>query len=166
MPEQPEKSYVGGETHYYLGRQYRLKIVESNTDDVVLRRGIICVYTKNRRHSSRVKTLLEKWYREKARVKFEERLSLCLEKAKRHGFERPDIQIRNMKTRWGSCTRKGAIILNTHLIKAPSHCNDYVIMHEMCHLKYFDHGKQFYNLLVKVIPDWQKRKKRLEEVVV
>ena len=71
-----------------------------------------------------------------------------------------------MKKRWGSCSKQGAIILNTELIKAPSHCIDYVILHEMCHLKYFNHGKAFYNLLVKIMPDWEKRKKRLEEVLV
>ena len=69
-----------------------------------------------------------------------------------------------MKKRWGSCTARGAINLNIELIKAPSHCIDYVVTHELCHLKCPDHGKAFYSLLNRVMPDWESRKKRLERV--
>lgn len=73
----------------------------------------------------------------------------------------------SMKSRWGSCVHtKGRIGLNTELIKSPSHCIEYVIMHEMCHLKYPNHTRQFYNFLSLVMPDWEKRKARLERVVI
>jgi len=166
LPKQPPKKFVSGESHYYLGKQYRLKVVTSQEEKVVLRRGIINVYTKNRTDSAQIRKLLNSWYRQRADIKFAERLMLCYAKIKKYGVVKPDIQIRKMKKRWGSCSKNGAIILNTELIKAPSNCIDYVIMHEMCHIKYFNHGKAFYNLLVKVMPDWEKRKKRLEIVSV
>ena len=165
LPIQPAKKYISGESHFYLGRQYRLKVVSSTEEQVVLKRGIINVYTKDRNNSSQIKTLLGRWYKQRGTIKYAERLKLYYAKTKRHGIVLPNIQIRMMKKRWGSCSKQGSIILNTQLIKAPSHCIDYVIMHELCHLKYFNHGKLFYNLLVKVMPDWEKRKKRLEQVI-
>jgi len=69
-----------------------------------------------------------------------------------------------MKSRWGSCSVSRAILLNTELVKAPVHCIDYVIAHELCHFKYRKHGDQFYRFLGKLMPDWQDRKRRLERV--
>jgi len=71
-----------------------------------------------------------------------------------------------MKKRWGSCSKQKGIILNTELVKAPSHTIDYVVMHELCHLKHYNHGKAFYRLLNSVMPDWRERKKRLEAVLL
>ena len=166
LPKQPAKKFVSGESHFYLGKQYRLKVINSTECKVVLKRGVINVYTENRRDSTKIKMFLDQWHRQRAKIKFTERLKLCYAKVKKYGVSCPDIQIRKMKKRWGSCSNQRAIILNTELIKAPSHCIDYVIMHEICHLKHFDHGKAFYKLLVKVMPDWEKRKKRLETVLL
>jgi predicted metal-dependent hydrolase len=71
-----------------------------------------------------------------------------------------------MTKRWGSCTKGGLILLNPELVKAPVYCMDYVIAHELCHLKYHDHSKNFYKLLNKYMPDWEKRKKKLERVMI
>lgn len=166
LPKQPAKKYVSGETHVYLGRQYRLKVVKSTSEKVVLKRGYIFVHVKDKKDNQQVKKFLDAWYRMRASIKFEERLSLCLDKLQKYGICSPQMQIRKMSHRWGSCSKNGRIILNTELIKAPSQCIDYVITHEMCHLKYFNHGKAFYNLLVQVMPDWKNRKKRLEGVLI
>lgn len=166
LPKQPEKKYVSGETHIYLGRQYRLKVVTSSEEKVVLKRGYIFVHTKDKTNSKPIQKLLDAWYRERASIKFRERLNICLKKLQKYGIKTPQIQIRKMSSRWGSCSENGRITLNTQLIKAPSQCIDYVITHEMCHLKYFNHGKAFYNLLVQVMPDWEKRKGRLESIVL
>ncbi len=166
LPKQPEKRYVSGETFYYLGKQYKIKVEQSEQEQIVLKYGIINVYVKDRTDSEQVRSLLEKWYRERAGIKFHERLELCHKKIKKYDVPLPIVHIRKMKKRWGSCSKNGAIILNTELIKAPSHCIDYVIMHEMCHIKYFNHGKEFYNLLIQIMPDWEKRKKRLEQVLL
>ncbi len=165
LPRQPEKRYVSGESFYYLGKQYRLKVIESDREDVILKHGFINIYirSKNKNH---IEKLLNKWYRQKAEIKFKQRLNLCSKKINKYGIADPSIQIRKMTKRWGSCSKNNSIILNTELIKAPSHCIDYVILHEMCHLKYFNHSRKFYDLLVKMMPDWEKRKKRLESVII
>ena len=166
LPKQPHKKYISGESHYYLGRQYRLKTINSAESKVVLSRGIIHVYSPDRSDSAQVKKLLEAWYRQRAGIKFAERLELCYSKIKKYNVVEPLIQIRKMKKRWGSCSKQRTIILNSELIKAPSNCIDYVITHEICHLKHFNHGKAFYNLLIQVMPDWEKRKKRLEKMFI
>jgi hypothetical protein len=71
-----------------------------------------------------------------------------------------------MKTRWGSLAKSGALTLNTDLVRAPLECIEYVITHELCHLKHHDHSSGFYKLLEKVMPDWEKRKRRLEMALV
>lgn len=166
LPKPTKKRYVGGETFYYLGRQYKLKVVQSKEQSVVLKRGVIFVYAKDREDSGQIKNLLNSWYHQRAKLKFGESINLCYAKLKKYDITLPTMQIRLMTKRWGSCSQNGQIILNTQLIKAPSHCIDYVIIHEMCHLKFFDHSKAFYELLNLVLPDWQKRKKRLEQVLI
>ena len=81
----------------------------------------------------------------------------------KYGIQLPEWGILKMKKRWGSCSPKGKILLNPELIKAPTVCIDYVIMHELCHLKHSLHDKRFFNLLATVLPDWQKRKSALEK---
>jgi hypothetical protein len=67
-----------------------------------------------------------------------------------------------MKKRWGSLSHNGLLTLNTDLIRAPKACIDYVITHELCHLKHHNHGPNFYRLLEKMMPDWERRKTQLE----
>jgi predicted metal-dependent hydrolase len=166
LPRQSERKYISGESHLYLGKQYRLKIYKSDHERVLLKRGIIEVYVRNRKDSQKVKYLLEDWYRLRAHEILPKRIKLCREKINKYRVKNNKTQIRKMTKRWGSCSKDGRLILNYQLIKAPSHCIDYVIMHELCHLKFFDHSKSFYNLLNRIMPDWERRKKRLEQVVI
>ena len=71
-----------------------------------------------------------------------------------------------MSKRWGSCSRKGTITLSLDLIKTPLHCIEYVITHELCHLLVHDHSPAFFRMLSRCMPDWERRKARLEEVVL
>ena len=160
-PPVPERQYISGETHLYLGKQYRLKIIEQQEIETVkLKRGYINIYTKNKNDKENIKNLLNKWYLNHARKQFTHKLKQCYQKTKKYGIEKlPPIQIRKMKTRWGSCTKKGKILLNPNLIKTTTHCIEYVITHEICHIKHHNHNKQFYQLLSQVMPDWQQRKK-------
>jgi len=160
------REYVGGETHVYLGRQYRLKIIESFREDVKLVGRYFEVYTEQKGNSSRVAKLVKEWYDRHVQAALDRRLDACMEIAGKAGLLRPEVLYRNMKRRWGSCTKSDRITLNIELVKAPVHCIDYVIMHELCHLRYKNHSPEFWRLLSKLMPDWEKRKNRLEQVII
>jgi len=166
IPRTPSRRYIGGETHLYLGRQYRLKIRKGKESDVRLKGAYFQISTPDPRKRQIIKRLVDAWYKEHARNIFTQRLVLCFEKAKRLNVSFPDIQLRKMSRRWGSCSKSGDILLNTELIKAPLYCIDYVIMHELCHMKDHTHSHGYYRLLAKFMPDWERRKERLERAVV
>lgn len=166
VPRQPQKRYLSGESFQYLGRQYRLKVVESDLQTTKLIGRFFRVQTPNRADTKRIESLLDKWYRQHARQVFEQRMDECHASAKRYGIPRPTISIRLMKRRWGSCGGSQCILLNMVLVKAPLRCIDYVITHELCHLKYRSHSRSFYRLLSRLLPDWEARKERLEQVML
>ena len=165
QPLPPAKQYVSGETHLYLGRQYRLKVVKDESETAKLKGRFLYVYTRNKKDRSKVRGLVRGWYLDHARALLSHRFEVCLETAKRFRIPRPRVLLRRMRRRWGSCTKSRNIVLNTELVRAPLHCIDYVIMHELCHLKFPDHGKGFYRLLSRCMPDWERRKQRLEQVI-
>lgn len=125
------------------------------------------VRATNRDDGERVGNLLENWYRVHALRVFAHRLQGCLAAAPSLRLSAaPKMVIRKMTKRWGSCTKAGNILLNLELVKVPVHCIDYVIAHELCHLKVHNHGKMFYRLLARCMPDWEARKNRLESIVL
>lgn len=167
-PKMPQRRYVNGETHLYMGRQYRLQVIqqESTTKDrVKLIGGFLKVYTTEK---TEVETLVKAWYRDKANSRLKEIAQPLLESfVKRHNISNPNVQIsiREMPNRWGSCTPKGRIILNPELIKAPRGCIEYVVVHELCHLIYHDHTKNFFELQNREMKDWEKWKMKLEKLL-
>lgn len=164
LPKQPPRRYVSGETHLYLGRQYRLKVFETDAESVKLKGGYIHVGVNNKTGNDRVRSLLDGWLLRRARAQFESRLDACWVRLRKQGVPRPTLRLRRMQKRWGTCTRGGVIYLTPGLVKAPGSCIDYVIVHELCHLKHPHHGKAFYEMLRRVLPDWEQRKARLEKV--
>ncbi len=162
-PDLPPRLYVSGETHRYLGRQYRLKVEEGLEEGVKLSRGYISVIVRNKRDTQHVKRLLNEWYRARAAEVFQTRLAACFPRLQRQGVAYPQIVIRAMKTRWGSCTPVGKILLNIKLIQVPEEFIDYVILHELCHLKEHSHSPRFYELLSRVLPDWRTKWQKLNE---
>ncbi|MFN6946906.1 MAG: M48 family metallopeptidase [Cytophagaceae bacterium] len=162
-PLTPPRKFINGETHLYLGRQYKLKIETSLSDELKVYRGWITVY---KREESKTEKILNNWYREKASSYFNEVLQQILPLFARFEIVEPKLQILKMSTRWGSCTPQGKVILNPELIKAPKGCIEYVIIHELCHLVHHNHTKAFYDLQEKIMPDWKKWKERLERSLV
>lgn len=160
-PVTPHRRFVNGETHLYLGRQYRLKIILDTNEAIKAYRGQLSMQAANL-STEALKKQLSKWYRQRAVVIFEELLEEVFPKFRHCRILKPLILIRNMSKRWGSCTRNGKIILNPELIKAPKGCIEYVIIHELCHLVYHNHTRAFFDLLSSLMPDWRKRKYRLE----
>jgi predicted metal-dependent hydrolase len=164
LPHLPPRQYVSGETHRYLGRQYRLKVVESENgaeESVKRDRSFIYVYTPDKTATDRVRDLLDDWYLNHARRVFRERLDACYPKMEHVGIPYPELTIRAMSTRWGSCSARGRITLNVKLIKVPKTYIDYVIFHELCHLAEPNHNSRYYELLDRVLPDWRERRERL-----
>lgn len=101
------------------------------------------------------------WHHQRAKEVFVEQLTSCFPKIRRYGVSYPDLKILAMEKRWSSCTVNGSIILNLKLIQTPKHCIDYVIIHELTHLKERHHNAAYYKLLDKMMPDWQDRRQQL-----
>ncbi len=161
-PKTPVRCYVNGETHLYLGRQYRLKSVHGPENSVRLLHGFFHVTCRKAPTPVTVKKLLNQWYLEKAKLQFAESLDRCWKSFDGLGIAKPVISVKRMRKRWGSLSDKGMVTLNTDLVKAPRECIDYVITHELCHLLHNNHGPEFYKLLESVLPDWEKIKLKLE----
>jgi hypothetical protein len=131
---------------------------------VQLKQGRFHIRVQNKADALRVAALLNEWLLAQARKRFATSVQAWSERLRKYGVQTPALRLRKMTKRWGSCTRQGVIYLNTELIKAPSHCIDYVVCHELCHLRHPHHGPEFYRLLSRVMPDWELRKRRLERV--
>lgn len=169
QPKTPQRKYINGETHLYLGRQYQLRIINDElgiiNDGVKLSGRFLNVYTKDR---NRVRTLVEDWYLQKAKERLPKIAQPLLENfCIKHNllFVNYHLLLRAMPTRWGSCTPKGKIILNPELIKAPKGCIEYVIIHELCHLVHHDHTQRFWDLQTREMKDWVKWKLKLENLL-
>ncbi len=161
LPKQPPRRYINGETHRYLGRQYRLRAEQGKANSVKCLRGYFRITTRTEPKPQQVKMVMEDWYRGHARRVFHERLTECCKLASLEGIICPPITIRRMRSRWGSCSSKGRVTLNLALIKASRECIDYVILHELCHLKVPSHGPKFWRLMAKLMPDYEERRRRL-----
>lgn len=146
-----------GSLHYFLGQEYPLKILNGK-NKVRLVDGVFYVSCQN---PLMVEKLLDKWYKRQAESLFANRLQHCYLLMSELELQFPPLKIRKMKRRWGSCSNKGNITLNLNLIKTPLPCIDYVIIHELCHLKVFNHSKDFYNLQSRFVPDWKEKKQIL-----
>lgn len=155
------KEYVSGENFKYLGKSYRLKVIEDNLETVKLQRGYLQLFIKNKNNFEKKNSLVNNWYLQKAEKYFEKVIDKYSHIVK---SDIKNVRIRQMKTRWGSCNpSKGYINLNSELIKKPIICIEYVIFHELAHLVYPNHSKDFYNYLNTYMPDWKIRKSRLEK---
>jgi len=157
-----KRQYVSGESHLYLGRQYMLRVKESNTNAVHYQNNIIEIEC---RHKKDAGALLQTWYRQRANIKFQEYAKSIIEQFSVYGVKPQSLSIKKMEKRWGYCTIDGHITLNPRLICAPRCCIEYVITHELCHLIYHSHNKEFYALLTKEMPHWEKWKNKLERIM-
>ncbi|MFD1009104.1 M48 family metallopeptidase [Oceanisphaera ostreae] len=165
------KSYVSGETQFYLGKRYVLKVIidAKQVPNIKLSRGKLNVTLKHEISKdiddrvARVKPLIDKWYQHKAKAIFHERLAELLPKTTWvTGI--PSFRVMAMKKQWGSCSAKGNLMLNPHLVKAPKECIDYVILHELCHIAEHNHSERFWRLLTQVMPNWKQVKVKLDDM--
>ena len=166
MPKPTRREYRGGETHRYLGRQYRLKILKGTKPLVKLHGKFIEITLPARPGPQETRKALTQWYRTRAKERFQKQLQEAFSHLGAYQLPQPKLRLRQMNKRWGSCTSGGEIILNPDLVKAPSPCIEYVIVHELCHLRHPNHSRAFFQMLDAILPDWQKRKDRLERVEI
>jgi predicted metal-dependent hydrolase len=164
-PRTPERRFVGGETHMYLGRQYRLKVEAGDQDRVCLKGGFFRVSVKGPPSPDRVRHLMAEWYRERADAKLKERYAVFTKRFGRLLPRIPTVAVAAMKRRWGSYSASGRITLNVDLIRAALPCIDYVIAHELAHARHPHHKRAFFDLLELMLPDWKDRKQRLERAL-
>jgi predicted metal-dependent hydrolase len=156
-----KKEYLSGEGVLYLGRQYKLIVKKSDSERVQLLKGQVVVYvTKKVDDGEATKKLLNGWFREKMQKIFAERYDEMVKRFDYKSF--PKLQIREMQKRWGSFLKDEKIYLNPRLIHVSKECIDYVIVHELCHVKYKNHNKKFFDHLNEKHPKWELIKERLE----
>lgn len=164
-PRTPSRKYVSGESHLHLGKKYRLKIEVGTDNSVALKAGFFWVMSTCGK-PDHVESLLSDWYREKADFHLNKVFVECWAKFKPADADKPIVKIMQLKKRWGSLSKSGTLTLNRDLIKAPKECIEYVIIHELCHLEHHNHGPEFYRLLERSLPDWVKRKHKLEMALI
>lgn len=157
-----QKKYISGEIHFYLGKQYTLQVVKSGKNSVFIEGNSLIINSKYPKNQEYLEVLLNKWYRNQAKKVFAELLPPIIEKFKKYNVAPAKISIRDMRSRWGSCSRKGNISLNLQLIKLNENCIRQVMVHEMCHLVYFNHQAGFHALMDEMMPDWKLWKKELK----
>ncbi|MAY36436.1 MAG: metal-dependent hydrolase [Spongiibacteraceae bacterium] len=159
------RKYVSGESHYYLGKQYQLKVNvnKHQMQGVKLLRGKLDVSVRQK-NSNRVRDLVNDWYKSRAKEVFERRLDILLNYALWVEAS-PPLRVRTMEKQWGSCSPSGRLTLNVNLVKAPCECIDYVILHELCHIAEHNHSERFYRLIGQVMPNWAKAKDKLDRMV-
>lgn len=153
--------FISGETHLYLGKQYRLKnVIDKKTKTVKLKNGYFIISCSN---NLEIENLLKNWYKEKAAQVFEQQLDFCFKDFRKYGIKKPLLKIRKFKKRWGSYNKsKNIITLNIDLIKTNKICINYVLYHELSHCLYYNHNTQFYELLEKHCKNWKSIKNKLE----
>jgi predicted metal-dependent hydrolase len=156
-----KKEYVSGENCRFLGRNYRLKVIQSSEESVKLKGGYLNLSVKDKNGLKRKEYLVKQWYFQKA----ESHIKKAFDKYQLIvNQEVKSVRIRKMKTRWGSCNPvKSYINLNTELIKQPTRCIEYVVFHELAHLIYPNHNANFYNYLSVHMPNWRLIKTSLDK---
>lgn len=152
---------VNGEAYMYLGRNYSLQLIDNNSIkeiDVKLLRGKFIV-TTNTRDEEKIKLALEKWYREKTLKKVNERIKYYQQYFK---DKVNHIKVKEQKKRWASCTKNNELLFNWRCVMAPSNVLDYIVVHEMCHMKYKNHSKEFWDEVIRILPDYEYRRQWLK----
>ncbi|MDZ4076404.1 MAG: SprT family zinc-dependent metalloprotease [Hylemonella sp.] len=157
------REYVSGESIHYLGKRYRLKVIvqEGVAPEAKLRGAFVVVIVANL-DVALIRVCIDTWYRDRAREVFKDRLKVLAEPL-RWVRKMPPFRLQFMTRQWGSCSPSGRLTLNPWLVAAPREAIDYVLLHEMCHLKYHNHGSAFYRTLSRHLPDWERVKARLDD---
>lgn len=161
-----EKQYISGESVTLLGKNLRLKIEKDNEEYVSCDGVYIYIHVKSPDYYNRKKNLFTQWINQQCIIVFNEIMQEVYKKFIPYNVTFPQLKLRNMTSRWGSCQPcKKIITLNKRLIEAPKCCIEYVVYHEFCHFIHPNHSRQFYLLLQVMMPEWKENKLILEKCV-
>ncbi|MGN0483601.1 MAG: M48 family metallopeptidase [Lachnospiraceae bacterium] len=157
------KQYESGETFYFLGKPLCLQIQFGEVESVKSDGERLYLTLKEPADFQKKERLVKNWFQKKAR-------EICLQvtaevylKFEPYGIAYPQVAIRKMTSRWGSCQpQKGKITLNAHLISTPRTCIEYVVVHEFAHFLHPNHAKAFWAFVESMLPDYRERRKELE----
>lgn len=157
-----------GSSTQMLGKDMRIIKVQSTKNFVEVDEKKILVNLKDINNNDSFMRVFSNWWREQAFNVYSQQVDALYNSVfKKYGVQKPTISIKKMKTMWGSCTKSlGKITFNEYLLKADIMCIQYVVLHELTHLIYTFHSKDFYDFLTIHMPDWQSRKKQLDMEVV
>ncbi|WP_313218167.1 SprT family zinc-dependent metalloprotease [Stenotrophomonas sp.] len=159
------REYLERESHYVWGRRYLLKLVEVDAaPSVELRHRALVLATRSSADAAARDTVLARWYREQVRLRA---ATLVAEWSRTLGLDTPRIHVQHMKTKWGSCSpARRSIRLNTELAKKPPGCLEYIVVHELVHLLEPTHNERFKALMRTFLPEWEERRRELNQLPV
>jgi len=160
-----KRSYTNGEKHFFKGHESVIKLVSSTRIYVRFVDSSIEIGVDKNYSQEVIRKILYAGYKFEAGKYFPQLLEKVLTEHQSQNFKPTNLVIRTMKRRWGSCSNKGVITLSTELIKLSDLYIEYVILHELCHLRHHNHGPLFYQLLSEVFPDWKNVRKELRRHV-
>lgn len=165
--DEAETVINSGASTRMLGRQYKLSVSAANFYKIEQRGDCIYIYTPAGEDQAALQKQFERWWQKRSRAYFLEVIDRLHSVVAKYGVDKPSLQVRKMRTRWGSCSRQHhKINLNSYLFKAPPPCIDYVVLHELIHFLYPRHDRDFYDFLTVQMPDWKERKRILDHEVV
>jgi len=148
---------------FFLGQKIELDVYCAARYSAKLNDGILSLGIKHTQDPAAKQHAISRWYKEQGSTIFAERLETCWTSFADRVSRKPELKLRKMKSRWGSCSRDGDITLNSELIRAPYPLLDYVVTHELSHLLEFNHSPRFYQLMDEAMPDWRERKEQLKQ---
>jgi predicted metal-dependent hydrolase len=164
VPPHRSKELVSGESFPYLGRHYRLKIQEGHQVGVCLSGGYLTATIRaseqGEQREARIQQYLQNWYRARALERLQEKTDRY---AQQIGVSPAGVSVRNFRSRWGSCDKKGQVVFNWNIIKAPHAVIDYVVIHELCHLIHADHSDKYWKEVEKYDKEHKTHRRWLKE---
>jgi hypothetical protein len=157
------RKYTDGSTIPYMGKERPLKLIPGNRYYVKFDEESFEIGTKDSSDIKLIKKMMDIWYRERGQHVLALKLDIILSRFCEQNFRPSGLKVKPMKSRWGSCSTKGQITLNSELLKLEEKYIEYVIIHELCHLKHHNHGKGFYDILGKLSPDYRDIRKEMKK---
>lgn len=163
LAEYPPREFTNNATWWWLGEAVSLVMLQGPVNQVALNGNTLCVQLNRRAlntTASTVPRLLETWYKEQAHAMLSQK---ALALASAMGLNFREVRIRKTKSRWGHCTSQGVLQFNWLIVQAPESVIDYLVAHEVSHLKHFNHSRAFWQMVASVCPDYQQQRQWLKQ---